>query len=63
MTLYNYRIFYIQLHEMPQMENILISQSKTTNTDIAHKDWKTWVLVFHPSSAPVCLAINWEQKP
>lgn len=48
---------------MPQMENILISQSKTTNTDIAHKDWKTWVLVFHPSSAPVCLAINWEQKP
>lgn len=38
MTLYNYRIFYILLYEMPQMENILISQSKNTNIVIAQKE-------------------------
>lgn len=64
MTLYNYQFFNILLHEIPQMENMLISQSKNINIVIAHNDWKTWVLVvFHPSSASVCLAINWEQKP
>lgn len=63
MILYNYQIFNILLHEIPQMENILISQSKNTNIVIAHKDWKTWVLVvFHPSSASVCLAINWSKN-
>lgn len=39
--LYNDGIFYILLHEMPQMKNIIISQSKTTNIVIEHKDWKT----------------------
>lgn len=49
---------------MSQMKNIIISKSKNTNIVIEHKDWKTWVLaVFHPSSASVCLAINWEEKP
>lgn len=38
MTLYNYRIVYPLLHEVPQMEDIFIFHNQNANVTIVHEE-------------------------
>lgn len=67
MTLYNYRIVYPLLHEVPQMEDIFIFHNQNANVTIVHEEgvrqlgcWSSFTPPHSPAS--VCLSINWVQK-